>query len=572
MLYNIYMPHLYKKTFKGRTYWYLREVHRIGGKVRVKWQRYLGTAESIMARIEEAGRLEKPVRLKTETFGALFVAHALEQELDTIGIVDRIVPRAPNEKGPTVGEYFFYGWANRMIAPRSKRALEDWYRKTAVQRIRPVDLKELTSERYWDKWDRLSEAQIGEIGKRFLERLWSNRQEGPESLLFDTTNYFTYMATKTESELARRGRNKSGKNHLRQVGLGLLVDRETSLPLYYKVYPGNLHDSNLFHQIMDELFGVIVGLTEGEKQLTVVFDKGMNSEQNIALIDGKHQIHFITTYSTYFAEYLAKRDTKDFVPLDIAKNQKLRARAKQNDLVRAYRTVLNLWGRKRTVVVTFNPSTQRKKLYDFTKKMDRIRTELIEWRRRYNQKEPHWRNRRDIICRYRRLCEDLHISHKYYRLGFAKNTMSFRKDHGEVSATKAMMGKNIIVTDNHHWTTEQIVTASLDRSRIEKQFRRTKAHCHVQVNPMFHWTDSKIRCHLLTCIIALSCLRLLELKVPGGYSAKTLMEEMNHLNCVLCWPKDTRKPQVLIEQPNEIQARVLAALGYVVKDGSVLQM
>ena len=30
---------------------------------------------------------------------------------------------------------------------------------------------------------------------------------------------------------------------------------------------------------------------------------------------------------------------------------------------------------------------------------------------------------------------------------------------------------------------------------------------------MFHWTDSKIRCHLLTCVIALTMKRLLELKV-----------------------------------------------------------
>ena len=145
------MPHMYKKVSKGRTYWYLREVHRVGKKVRLKWQKYLGTPETILARLQQAERLGKPARLKTESFGALFVAHLLEQQLDTIGMIDRVVPRVCNEKGPTVGEYFFYAWANRMIAPKSKRALEQWYRKTAIQHIRPVDLKELSSERYWEK-------------------------------------------------------------------------------------------------------------------------------------------------------------------------------------------------------------------------------------------------------------------------------------------------------------------------------------------------------------------------------------------------------------------------------------
>jgi len=59
-------------------------------------------------------------------------------------------------------------------------------------------------------------------------------------LLFDTTNYYTYMAGHTESELAMRGKNKAGKHSLRQIGLGLLVARDSRLPLYYSVYPGNL--------------------------------------------------------------------------------------------------------------------------------------------------------------------------------------------------------------------------------------------------------------------------------------------------------------------------------------------
>lgn len=563
---------MYRKTFKGRTYWYVRETHRVGKKVQVKWQKYLGTAETILSKLEEAERLGRPARLKTESFGALFLAHIVEQQLDTIGIVDSIVPRARKETGPTVGEYFFYAWANRMIAPKSKRALEDWYRKSAIQHIRPVDLKQLTSERYWEKWERVSKEQVDEIGKVFVQKLWSQHQQSPESLLFDTTNYFTYMATETKSELAMRGKNKAGKHHLRQVGVGLVLDRATSLPLYYKVYPGNLHDSKLFHRVIDELFGVIMGFAQGERELTVVFDKGMNSEDNLALIDSQRQIHFITTYSTYFAEELARLDPKHFIVLDTEKNRKLRAKGKEEDQLKAYRATLTLWGRERTVVITFNPVTKRKKLYDFTRKMERLRSEMIEYRRNYHHKEPHWRSAKTIISRYRKLCEKLYVSHKYYRLSFTDKTMSFRKDSSEIAAARAMMGKNIIVTDNDQWTTEQIVTTSLDRSRIEQQFRVSKASCHVRVNPMFHWTDSKIRCHLLTCVIALSCLRLLELKVGGAHSAQTIMEEMHSLDCVLSWRKEAKMPQVQIEEPNELQAHILAAIGYQISNGSVLHV
>jgi transposase len=310
----------------------------------------------------------------------------------------------------------------------------------------------------------------------------------------------------------------------------------------------------------------------GDFQVAIGVDKGMNSEENLAFIDSQRQIHFITTYSCYFAEHLATLDPKHFRTLETPKNHKLKHKGKHQDLLKAYRTTMTLWGRPRTVVVTFNPVTKRKKLYDLTRKMDRLRPELIEYRRKYRQKQRHWRNPKTIISRYRKLCEDLYISHKYYRLSFTQEAMSFRKDNSQIAATKAMMGKNIIVTDHDQWSTEQIVTASLDRSRIEQQFRVSKASCHVRVNPMFHWTDSKIRCHLLSCVIALACLRLLELTVGGPHSAKTIIEEMHNLDCVLSWRKGAKLPQVQIEQPNEIQAQVLEAFGYEVKDGWVLQM
>ncbi len=134
------------------------------------------------------------------------------------------------------------------------------------------------------------------------------------------------------------------------------------------------------------------------------------------------------------------------------------------------------------------------------------------------------------------------------------------------------MGKNIIVTDNHDWSTEEIVSASLDRNRIEQQFRASKASCHIRVNPMFHWTDSKIRCHLLTCVIALACLRLLEIKAGDKHTAKSMLEEMEQLDCVLSWQRKETTPQVHIEDPTEFQAEVLASLGYQIKDGSVLQI
>jgi hypothetical protein len=65
---------------------------------------------------------------------------------------------------------------------------------------------------------------------------------------------------------------------------------------------------------------------------------------------------------------------------------------------------------------------------------------------------------------------------------------------------------------------------------------------------------------------------LRELKVGSGHSAKTIMEEMHTLNRVLSWRRGARTAQEQIAEPTDLQAHILAQLGYQVKDGSVLQL
>lgn len=110
------------------------------------------------------------------------------------------------------------------------------------------------------------------------------------------------MANDTPSDLAKRGKNKEGRNWLRQIGVALLVSRDKRVPVFYREYEGNRHDAKLFLQIINELFDTLQHSANENARLTVVFDKGMNSEENMAAIDARENIHFITTYSRYHAD------------------------------------------------------------------------------------------------------------------------------------------------------------------------------------------------------------------------------------------------------------------------------
>ena len=83
------MASIVGKRIKGQTYYYLREVARVGGRPKIVSQRYLGKAADIAAAIDGAATV--PQRTRHLGFGALAAAWSLLAALDVAGILDRIV-------------------------------------------------------------------------------------------------------------------------------------------------------------------------------------------------------------------------------------------------------------------------------------------------------------------------------------------------------------------------------------------------------------------------------------------------------------------------------------------------
>jgi transposase len=570
------VAHFHVKRKKGRPYLYVREIARVGGKPTVTSQVYVGSPERVREMVEGVGAGE--VRLRVEEFGALWLAQQLDAGIDLAGIVDAVVGRGPRESGPTVGEYFLYAVWNRMIEAKSKRALASWYRSSAIGQIRPVQVEELTSERYWEKWERVSEAELERIARRFFERVWELERPAAECLLFDTSNYYTFMASQTPSELAKRGKNKAGRHQLRQIGVGLLVARDSRLPLHYTLYPGNVHDSKHFRAVMDEMFALACGLAHDGERLTVVIDKGMNATENMAWLDEREHVHFVTSYSPYFAQELAMTPLARFEPLEIERNQRRLEEGRDHDRLLAYRTRGVYWGKDRAVVITFNPATARKQAYRLEGKLEALRAELLIMRAKVREGAAQWRDPERVRERYQRACERLHLPSDSYQIHLEQQgealRMRFKKDAYRLERRRAMLGKSIIITDNTDWSTNEIVQAHLDRYQVEHAFRSSKAPLLVGVQPIRHWTDSKIRCHLLTCVIAMTHLRRLELRLQQAgtpITANAAMDEMKRLHSVLAIPKGRKKPERRLEQPTQSQSEVLTAFAHRITPSGVLQ-
>ena len=178
---------------------------------------------------------------------------------------------------------------------------------------------------------------------------------------------------------------------------------------------------------------------------------------------------------------------------------------------------------------------------------------------------------------YVQICEGLHLSKDLYDLGFERKdgrvTQGFRKNNYRIGRYIDRFGKNILITDLADWSTEAIVQASLDRCLVEETFRQSKDDDLVSMFPMRPWTDPKIRCHFLNCIIALAYLRLVELKLKDAgihMTAQGAMELMRNPHSCRCWSGEKVKALRTIEEPSPEQSKILAAFGYEVARG-VLQ-
>ena len=140
---------LIRKTVRKHQYWYLVESRRVNGKPRIVWQRYLGKAEDIAAKLSAIRETE------VYDFGAVACALAVAQRLGLEAIVDRHAHK--RHQGLAVGRLILLAALSRVVAPRSKAQIGTWYDGTVLRRLWGTPASAFTSQpfgRRWTTWTR----------------------------------------------------------------------------------------------------------------------------------------------------------------------------------------------------------------------------------------------------------------------------------------------------------------------------------------------------------------------------------------------------------------------------------
>lgn len=503
------MASLLKKKIKGRLYYYYVQGQRVNGRFQWVQQIYLGPADKILQRCQEAD--SRPVAVRHRAFGDVAALFALCQRL---GVIDWINQEVPS--GNHVGEYLCLAAINRCVAPKSKNKIQEWYAHTVLPHLLKLPQKQVTSQRFWDAMEAVDEATLRRLEIKLWRRLGEEFSFPSDVLVYDTTNFFTYIQDSVRGALPRRGKNKAGKNDLNQVGLALVVSKVYGLPLLHQVYPGQQHDAPLFPQVLRELAERYVRLAQSTEAVTLIFDKGNNSAENLAELEDIEQFHFVgSLVPSQFPQLLRTRRSR-YEDVTLANGKQLQA----------FRTTQTVFGQPRTVVVSYNPETAAKQEQVLQRHLQEATSELlaVQWGRVKKRTEKV----ATILARHR-VKDLLHVT-------FAGKTARISVDQKELRARQNAYGKSLLFTDRDDWSAAEVVQSYHDKAIVEEDFRHLNDPHVVRFHPMYHWTDPKIRVHAFTCVLGLLLWRCLQLQLTQAnlaMSLPVLREELADLRAVL---------------------------------------
>jgi transposase len=441
-------------------------------------------------------------------FGASAWLWSWVQRLGFVELIDRHVPELSQRRRTqlSVGQYLGLAAVNRAVMATSKRSFYcDWYRTSVISRLCPARESELSSQRFWDHMNQVEVSHIDALQQDLIGRLQEFFPLGEEKILYDTTNYFTFIdSTNGRSQLAQRGHNKQKRSDLRQLSLALFEDGQTGLPLYHQCYAGNRPDVSQFTPAWQSLLqGWLKRVESVPEQLTLVFDKGNPSRRNQAELD---------TSGLHHVGSLPGRWVPDLLQIPRERYQKLELARTQH--VKVYRRRRLLWGKKRTLLVVFSPSLYPKQVASLNRLQLKVHQRLLALSERVaagrtrvrtvEQKIAEW-TRRDHLRKF------LHVEIESHKDRALQLQWSWdQKEKRQIQ--RRYYGKTILFTDRDDWSSPQIVQAYRRLSRTEQLFRLSKGRSGPWW-PMYHWTDSKVRGHALYCHLALLLLAILQFQL-----------------------------------------------------------
>jgi hypothetical protein len=452
------------------------------------------------------------------------------EQLDLIKLIDQACGLPRPTEGPSVGEMVLAVAVQRACAPAAKCHLAEFL-DNCLPRVSCLPAAVFSGQAFHRLATQVTDVSL-EKAQINIARAAAQRFElSTDVLAFDTTNFDTHIATTTPGELAKRGHAKSKRSDLRVVGLAILVSETGHVPLLHRTYPGNGSDQAVLGACLEGLGKIHDALNEAEGRSgpacrTLVRDGGSWSEQLELNLDVEGYYTLISlplshTASQLALEHAAKRGAMQRLGGKLGETRAARLHAPVGDLDRTLIVVESLEllrGQKRGIAVA-------------------LRKAKVELRKLERQAANGKLDSVALEARVKKVLQREYLSQ------FVTADVAERKGqvslHWQVDAVRrrvletTRLGRRVLCTDRHSWSTGHIVQAFRGQWKVEELFRRAKKGGIVSWGPSHQWADPSLRLHTFATVIGLTLVSLAGLALGTSRSARSMMHALAEVKATL---------------------------------------
>jgi transposase len=409
--------------------------------------------------------------------------------------------------------------------------------------------------------DVITAAQLKEIERRITEAMVEVFDLDLSGLVLDMTNFATYIDSANErAPIAQRGHAKQKRNDLRLVGLALVVSTDGAIPLLSHAYAGNRGDVTQFAQVLGELVTRWGALAKESDELTLVYDAGQDSEANQAAVAAS-PLHFVGSLPpSQHPDLLAIAKGRYEVVDDERFPGLIATEGRTSALGAEYR-----------VIVTHSETFHAKQSRSFDQTLAKARRALVALAERLERGKTR-KDRDAVEAEIAGIAKPRWVSRVIsttlsgdrpaaFRLSFSEDAVARR------ALEEELFGKRILFTDHDDWEVADVVGAYRSQHHVESDFRQMKDRAVVSFNPMFHWTDDKIRVHVFYCVLALALARLMRREAAQAgldMSVRELLGTLGEIEeTVLLYQGDRGRPRArrMLTEMDPAQERLYDLFG-----------
>lgn len=453
------------------------------------------------------------------------------EQLDLIGHIDRACGDVGAKGGPSVGELAVAVAIQRACAPGPKRDLGAFL-DASLPRVSCLPGSAFTGQAFHRVAQQVGDSELEQAQLAIAKAAVDCFALSADVLAFDTTNFDTHIDTLTPGELARRGHAKSKRKDLRVVGLGVLVSETGHVPLLYRSYSGNGSDQAVLAACLGGLAQLHEALDSGEParrhpvQRTLVRDGGFWSPQLELDLDAAGYYSLISLPLGHNAaeqalQMAAQRGAMKPLTGKLSGVRAARMRTRVGELDRTLVVVESqelLQGQKRGIAAALvKAKVELRKLQALTEKGRITRSRLEE--------------------RVKKALAREHLSSFVVTTidgTAAKPTLQWEIDAAKRrELEKTRLGRRVLCTDRHNWSTGRIVHAFRGQWNVEELFRRAKKGGVVPWGPSHQWADGSLRLHTFATVLGLMLVSLARIALAPDASARSMMQSLEEIKVTL---------------------------------------